>query len=103
MRFIDPRSFTADRAWGSMPVALMDDVKVSVHWTNQPYKWHANDGQEVFVVLAGVVEMHTRRNGEVTITRMEPGTLFHFEAGDEHIAHPIGEARVLVVEREGSV
>jgi hypothetical protein len=29
--------------------------------------------------------------------------VFHAEAGDEHVAHPKGMARVLVIERAGSV
>jgi hypothetical protein len=29
--------------------------------------------------------------------------MFVAGTGDEHVAHPIGEARVLVIEREGSV
>lgn len=31
------------------------------------------------------------------------GDIFFAQAGCEHVAHPRGEARVLVVEREGSV
>jgi hypothetical protein len=102
MRFIDARGFKADHAWGALGLASLDGVRVSIHWTDQPYRWHANAGQEVFVVLDGVVDMHTRSAGAVQVTRMEAGTVFHFEEGDEHVAHPVGEARVLVVEREGS-
>jgi len=52
----------------------MDGTAVRLHWTDQPNKWHVNDGEEVF---AGV--------------------------GCEHVAHARGEARILVIEREGSV
>ena len=34
---------------------------------------------------------------------LETGDVFHAGVGTEHVAHPIGEARILVVEREGSV
>ena len=29
--------------------------------------------------------------------------VFIANAGDEHVAHPVGEARILVIERKGSV
>jgi len=52
-----------------------------VHWSDQPYVWHVNDGQEVFVVLDGRVRMRYRKDG----------------------AEPLGVARVLVIETEGSL
>lgn len=35
-------------------------------------------------------------------TTLETGDGFHATVGAEHVAHPLGEARILVVEREGS-
>ena len=32
-----------------------------------------------------------------------PTDVFVADVGDEHVAHPIGAARILVVERKGSV
>jgi hypothetical protein len=34
---------------------------------------------------------------------LETGDVFHASVGTEHVAHPIGEARILVIESEGSV
>jgi hypothetical protein len=34
---------------------------------------------------------------------LETGDVFFAGVGDEHVAHPIGEARILVIEKEGSV
>ena len=63
-----------------------------------------NDGPEVFVVVDGEVDMKVRdASGTVTVHRLEPGDIFHAQAGDEHVAHPLGTARVLVVERAGSI
>jgi mannose-6-phosphate isomerase-like protein (cupin superfamily) len=76
---------------------------VRLHRTDQPYKWHVNDGAEVFVVLAGTVEMRYRDRGAERAVILKPGDMFIAEVGDEHVAHPIGEARILVVERKGSV
>ncbi len=102
MRFIDPQDFTATRAWDALDIAEIDGATVRLHWTDQPYVWHVNDGAEVFVVLDGVVDMHYRREGDERVERLEAGRICHAELGDEHVAHPVGAARVLVVERKGS-
>ena len=99
----DTRTFRADRAWGARDIAEIDGATARLHWTDQPYKWHQNDGVEVFVVLDGVVDMHYREDGAVKVVRLESTDLFVAREGDEHVAHPLGEARILVVERKGSV
>jgi mannose-6-phosphate isomerase-like protein (cupin superfamily) len=76
---------------------------VRPHWTDQPYKWHVNDGREVFVVLDGAVEMHYREGTAEKVQRLGPGDLMSADPGDEHVAHPVGPARILVVEKKGSV
>ncbi len=103
MDVIRSREFTAERAWGARDIANMDGITVRLHWTDRPYRWHVNDGEEVFAVLDGRVRMFYREDGEERSTVLEPGDIFHASAGTEHVAHPIGEARVLVVEKEGSV
>lgn len=60
----DARSFRADRAWGARDIAEIEGASVRLHWTDQPYQWHVNDGAEVFLVLDGVVEMRYRVAGE---------------------------------------
>lgn len=102
VRIIDPRQFVGDRAWQAIDVEAIDGATVRIHWTDEAYHWHVNDGPEVFVVLDGRVEMSVRRDGRVESHLLEPGIVFHAEAGDEHVARPLGEARVLVVERAGS-
>ena len=47
----DTKTFRADRAWGARDIARIDGASVRLHWTDQPYEWHVNDGEEVFVVL----------------------------------------------------
>ena len=103
MQFIDAEQFTADRAWGALDVAEIEGATVRLHWTDQPYQWHVNDGQEVFVVLTGAVDMHYRVDGEERVERLTPGRICHAEAGDEHVAHPAPVARILVVEARGSI
>jgi mannose-6-phosphate isomerase-like protein (cupin superfamily) len=97
------RSFRADRPWGARDLAEVEGASVRLHWTDQPYKWHVNDGAEVFCVLDGIVDMHYRHNGAEHVATLTVGDMFVADIGDEHVARPQGEARVLVVERKGSI
>ena len=54
-------------------------------------------------MLDGRVEMCVKENGHERSVVLETGDVFFASAGTEHAARPIGEARVLVVETEGSV
>lgn len=104
MRVIRPTDFTGESAWDALDIEKIDNATVRLHWTDQPYVWHVNDGPEVFVVVDGQVDMKVRdASGTVSVHRLEPGDIFHAQAGDEHVAHPLGTARVLVVERAGSI
>jgi mannose-6-phosphate isomerase-like protein (cupin superfamily) len=103
MRFLTGvRDFKAEQAWDAVDVGEVDGVTVRVHWTDQPYRWHVNDGSEVFLVLAGAVDMYWRAGGSEQVPRLEAGDACFAEPGDEHLARPVGEARILVVERKGS-
>ncbi len=63
MRKITAKEFTGKTAWDALNIERIDDATVRLHWTDAPYKWHVNDGPEVFVVLDGEVDMHVRQNG----------------------------------------
>lgn len=99
----DARQFTADRAWGARDLAEIEGASVRLHWTDQPYKWHVNDGAEVFLVLDGKVDMRWRKDGAEHVVRLTAGDAFIADQGDEHLAEPCGEARILVIEKKGSV
>ena len=103
MKIIRSKTFTAERAWGALDIANMGGITTRLHWTDQPYKWHVNDGEEVFAVLDGRVEMRYRENGAEHSTLLETGDVFYASIGTEHVAHPQGEARILVIEKAGSV
>jgi len=103
MQIIRGKTFIADRAWGAKTIANMNGITTRLHWTNQPYKWHINDGEEVFVVLDGIVEMRFKEQGIEKSSLLESGDIFYACIGTEHVAHPQGEARILVVETEGSI
>jgi hypothetical protein len=46
----------------------MNGITTRLHWTDQPYRWHVNDGEEVFAVL-------------------ETGDVFFADVGSEHVAY----------------
>jgi mannose-6-phosphate isomerase-like protein (cupin superfamily) len=96
------RDFRADRPWGACNIASIEGVTVRLHWTDQPYRWHVNDGEEVFAVLDGAVVMRYREDGIEREVALEAGDIFHALPGCEHVAHPAGEARILVIEKAGS-
>lgn len=100
-RVVRGREFKRQRAWDAVELMQLDGVSARLHWTNKPYHWHVNDGNEVFVVIDGLVDMHYRCDGSERFVTLGAGDVFVASAGCEHIAHPRGEARVLVVERTG--
>ncbi len=51
----------------------MRGVTTRLHWTDKPYKWHVNDGEEVFAVLNGRVEMRFREDGKEQSVVLETG------------------------------
>src|SRR5687767_2180902 len=102
MKIIRGGGFKADRPWGAIEIAEMDGITTRLHWTDQPYRWHVNEGDEVFVVLTGRVEMFYKQGGAEHRVMLEAADIFFASAGVEHVAHPVGEARILVIERKGS-
>jgi mannose-6-phosphate isomerase-like protein (cupin superfamily) len=99
MQKYEGASFPGEGAWRGPNIAMLEKAAVVLRWTDQPFVWHANIGEEVFVVLAGVVDMHVRaQDGSVSVVALEPGDILHIREGEEHVAHPRGAARVLVVE-----
>ncbi|ADZ92787.1 cupin domain-containing protein [Marinomonas mediterranea] len=103
MKIIRSKEFTADKAWKAIDIANMQGITTRLHWTDQAYKWHVNDGEEVFVVLDGQVEMQYKEGSTIQTTQLNTGDIFFASVGTEHVATPLGEARILVVEKEGSV
>jgi mannose-6-phosphate isomerase-like protein (cupin superfamily) len=103
VEIIRSKEFAPDKAWDALDIANINGVTTRLHWTDKPYKWHINDGEEVFAVLDGCVNMLYRVEGEEKSVQLNPGDIFFASEGTEHVAHPVGEARILVVEKEGSV
>jgi mannose-6-phosphate isomerase-like protein (cupin superfamily) len=94
--------FTGGHAWEALDLAEVRRASVRLHWTDEPYVWHVNNTAEIFVVLDGAVDMHYREHGQERVQRLGPGQVCVVEPGDEHVAHPVPSARILVVEEAGS-
>jgi mannose-6-phosphate isomerase-like protein (cupin superfamily) len=103
MRVYHPADYTGERAWAAIDIERIADASIRLHWTDKPYVWHFNDGPEVLVVVDGVVDMQMRKGGSCETLRLSKGDIFHAVEGDEHRAEPVGEARILVIERAGSI
>jgi mannose-6-phosphate isomerase-like protein (cupin superfamily) len=103
VQMIRPSQFTGTSPWQAIDIERIDCATVRLHWTDAPYKWHVNDGPEVFAVLSGEVNMRTRDKDGEKVWHLRPGDIFHVDPGDEHLAKLIGATRILVVERTGSV
>ncbi len=103
MKIIRSKEFTASRPWGALDIANMNGITTRLHWSDQPYKWHINDSEEIFTVLDGRVEMKYRVDGQEESKVLNTGDIFYASVGTEHVAHPLGQARILVVEKAGSV
>jgi mannose-6-phosphate isomerase-like protein (cupin superfamily) len=74
VKVIRGSEYRADRAWGALDIAALNGVTTRLHWTDAPYVWHVNDGEEVFAVLDGIVHMHYRDNGTEHIAVLLPDT-----------------------------
>ncbi len=96
-------NFKPKSAWDSKLIASFNGITTKLHWTDKPYKWHINDGEEVFVVLDGQVEMFYKENNTEKSSVLNSGDIFYASVGTEHYAHPKGEVRILVIEKEGSI
>ncbi|MFT2092401.1 cupin [Paraglaciecola sp. 2405UD69-4] len=97
------KNFTPKQAWDALDIANMNGITCRLHWTNQAYRWHVNDGQEVFAVLTGEVIMEYETEGAIESSVLKPGDIFYGSLGTKHKATPIGEARILVIEKQGSL
>lgn len=104
MKIINSLEFNGSQAWEALDIAEIDCATVRLHWTDKPYVWHKNDGDEVFVVLDGKIRMHYLIDNNEQISILNPGDICYLAKNEEHVAHPVdGPARILVIEKKGSI
>lgn len=104
MRTLDAAELNGPADWSGPTLTGIGEAAVKLRWISKPYRWHRNTGPELFLVLDGEVDMHVRSAPDAPpeVVRLGAGQMAFIEAGDEHVAHPVGEARILVVEEEDS-
>ena len=90
-------SFRADEPWDGPTVARLGGADAMLIWADRPYHWHRNQADELFCVVSGRVEMHYRSDGEESSAWLEQGDMMLIREGEEHVAFPEGEARILIV------
>lgn len=70
MQVIRARDLAGESVWDALSIEQIGDATVRLHWTDQPYRRHINDGPEVFAVLDGRFDMHVpdrwRRTGSAS-------------------------------------
>ena len=104
INIINSLSYTGNKAWDALDIADIEGASIRLHWTDKPYIWHKNDGNEVFVVLDGKINMRYRIDKVEQECILIAGDICFLRQGEEHIASPIGGvARVLVIEKKGSL
>ena len=104
MKITTPTSYTASKAWDAINIATIEGATIRLHWTDKPYIWHKNDGDEVFVVLDGKISMRCKTGDQEQEHILTTGDICYIGNGEEHIASPIdGPARILVIEKKGSI
>ena len=89
--------YRAEEAWGGTEVARLGDTRTNLLWTDQPFHWHENSTDELFVVLNGRVDMRYRDETGENRVWLETGDMMIIRKGEEHVATPDGEARLLIV------
>lgn len=104
MQVHDANALQGPVDWSGPTLPEIGTAVAKLRWINTAFRWHRNTGRELFLVLDGQVDMHVRAGPDapVEIVKLTPGKLVLIEDGEEHIAHPHGEARILVVEQEDS-
>ena len=86
-----------EKAWEGRDIAEIGGARAMLLFADEPYHWHENRADELFCVVAGTVDMDVRdADGQRRVT-LEPGDMAVIRKGESHVAHPRGEARILIV------
>ena len=104
MQKFDAAELTGPIDWSGPTMTGIGNAVAKLRWINTPFRWHRNTGGELFLVLDGAVDMHVRHGpgAKPEVVALSAGQMVLIEDGEEHVAYPRGEARVLVVEQEDS-
>ncbi|MCT2558113.1 cupin domain-containing protein [Tsuneonella sp. YG55] len=92
-------TFRHDEAWEGRDLGQVGSSHAVLLYADKPYHWHENKQDELFCVLDGTVDMDLRDgiDGAERRVILERGDMALIRKGEEHVAHPRGEARILIV------
>jgi len=80
-------------------VGHLNNYKLQIAKLKGPFVWHKHDEtDDFFLVLSGHVTIHLRDRD----VELDPGELFVVPRGVEHCPEAIEEARVLLIEPDGT-
>ncbi len=89
--------FTHPTAWEGRDLGTVGDARAMLLYADRSYHWHENVADELFCVLGGSVDLDVRdAAGERRVT-LQTGDIALIRKGEHHVAHPHGEARILIV------
>jgi mannose-6-phosphate isomerase-like protein (cupin superfamily) len=100
MHITRSHTFVPHAAWEALDIARMGAVTTRLYWADQPYKWHINDGPEVFVVLSGTMEICSRSQGVEESVVLQSGDVMFADEGCEHMARPHGSTHILIIKQQ---
>ena len=92
-------TFRHAEAWEGRDIGKVGSSHAVLLYADKSYHWHENQQDELFCVLDGTVDMDLRDGtgrAERRVT-LERGDMALIRKGEEHLAHPRGEARILIV------
>lgn len=100
MRVFDSATLGGPNDWSGPTLTGIGNAVVKPRWISSAFRWHRNIGGELFMVIDGRVDMHVRKGPDapVDVVALGAGQMVLIEEGEEHVALPHGEARILVVE-----
>jgi mannose-6-phosphate isomerase-like protein (cupin superfamily) len=104
MQIYDAMALRGPDDWSGPTLPAIGNAVAKLRWINTPFRWHRNTGRELFLVIDGEVDMHVRAapDAPVDVVNLTSGNMVLIDDGEEHVAYPHGEARILVVEQEDS-
>ena len=89
--------FRHPQSWEGRDLGTVGDAQAVLLYADRSYHWHENRQDELFCVIDGTVDMDIDDAlGERRVT-LERGDVALIPRGERHVAHPRGEARILIV------
>ena len=89
------------QTWTPKIIGAVDGYHVKIAKIEGEFVWHVHeDADELFLVVGGQLRLKFRDRGDVLL---RPGELFVVPKGIEHLPVAEPEARIVMIERQGTV